>query len=163
MTAIERNDKMNAAAHEAAHLTIAMAEGRLQPRAYIARTALVDENGVTSEYGVWGGECSFVESEPSPALSVAGYLGEWWIAQGDLDASAAYRCILIDGGVECQLSKTDAAGVGGQKNLWPAIRRAASLLRKHEAFFRWAMDELVENEVVTDGQAAEQFTAATAA
>jgi hypothetical protein len=154
--AIEERDKHRAAIHEAAHLTATMALGG-RARAFIWRAT---EPVNTEEYS-WLGQCQVLESPRGvnrrAVVGISGLVGESLHEETDVDGRS------IEEWVEMEIiepSPTDWDCITPSRlRLGTLADRALHLLLTHKSFWEWAINQLKEEGVITDGQAAEHFAA----
>jgi urease accessory protein UreH len=156
--AIEEQDKYRAAIHEAAHLTATMALGG-RARAFIWRA----EEPVNAEEYSWRGQCQFMESPRGvnrrAVVGISGLVGESLHEEADVDGRSIEEWMEIE---IIEPSPTDWDCIKTSRLLVATLAdRALHLLRTHKSFWEWAITQLNEVEVITDGQAAEHFAAHT--
>jgi hypothetical protein len=140
-------DKRKAAIHEAGHLTVAMATGkRCRAELHTTGTANADQvkywTGRAGEYGI----------HFTPIVAVAGIVAECMDETDDPWA--------IDEFIECGVvvpSESDLKLFPPEDQRLAVITQAIDLLNRHKTFFDWAVAELIEGEVITDGMAADNF------
>jgi hypothetical protein len=127
---IEAWDKQNTAMHEAAHLTVAVAKGIFARAAvrYVGKS--VDPKARTT----WEGHCQTITPmrEHEAVCCVAGEVSRYLDGESgqtlyeDIEQKVEEGCV----------SATDLAGYPKcKRKLYAVIDEAASLLRKHRAYF----------------------------
>jgi len=157
----EENDRRRVAAHEAAHLTVALALG-WRARAYIWRVdAPVNINDRS-----WLGRCErrpqrskkSVGVNRNAVIGIAGVVGEALHEDPDIASFEIEECMAAN--IDWVPSPTDLALITGCRlRRGTLIDRALHLLRTHKGFWEWATRQLYEEHDVTDGDADDAFAA----
>lgn len=152
-----REDKRRAAIHEAGHLTVACAMGS-NGGTHISPTHTKDPVNEKT----WGGQFRQVgwESE-HPEIGVAGVVAECWVDDPDV-ATWEIADYILDGFIvpsDSDLRMIHGAVYEGD---WPEISEdlidyTLVLLRENKTFFEWAVAELINEHVISDGQAKDQY------
>jgi hypothetical protein len=148
---IERHDQRNAAIHEAGHLTVAVALGIRGARSHLVRTNDPDLRNSSS----WVGQTQ-ISGRERPEVSIAGVVAE--CLNQDCLIEADEIAYYIDEEVLAP-SPSDWRAIprDDPEALLLCIENAIDLLCKHKQFFEWAVAELLEGDVITDGMAAKKF------
>ncbi len=153
MEAVWAHDRRQAAIHEAGHLTVACMRGVQFARACIYRR---DDVTDPREQKTYGGQMS--SGDMPPCVYVAGEVAEALATDPDVDADELVEWIEMD---LMGTSPTDAVGMPkDSKALHEAVVEAMGLLRSDmgRRFFDWAVAQLCEHELVTDGMATDMLT-----
>lgn len=141
---IEAREKRGAAIHEAGHLTVAVAIGQR------ARASIWKHDGDPELEKTWTGRAGGYGIHP--LIAVAGIVAECLDESDDAQE--------IDEWIDCEIvlpSATDLAHFPPAEKRVEVIAEAIEILKEHKAFFDWAVAELIENHVITDGMADENF------
>lgn len=144
---IRTHDKRQAAIHEAGHLTVALASG-VSGRAWIFPTETED----LLEAKTWTGKFATVGCPNSPEICIAGVVAECWVEDSQVEASEIVEFIEDEFVIP---SPTDMKGIPVVSE--KLVSTALELLRAYKTFFDWAVAELINDEVITDGMASEYF------
>jgi hypothetical protein len=146
--------RLQAAAHEAGHLTASIALGRACCSAWIRRNKEPDYNPIKER--PWIGASQSM-GEPVPAaIGMAGMVAE--CLHDDPACTEDEILEFIDLGSVLG-SESDWAYLdrNNQQEVTLAVRAAIELLTKERRFFEWAVKTLLEERIVTDGMAAKAY------
>ena len=151
------SDKRWAAIHEAGHLTVACAIG-CNGSPYLLP---IPTDDVQNE-STWRGQFQQVPWEPShPEIGVAGVVADYRVNAPDFDAREIAKYIKL--GIH-KPSDSDMRMIHGAvyEGGWPEIREdlidfALEQLQENKTFFEWAVAELINEHVISDGEANDQF------
>ena len=148
----EKFDKLKSAQHEAGHLTVSHATGEATFAAWIQKTDTVDRRKELT----WGGSSGGYFVKMSPLIAVAGITAEMVAFKLKVapDAAMIEDLIITRALVP---SDSDLKHFPPADQLQATIGEALALLKKHKAFFDWAVSMLVEGEIITDGMARDTF------
>ena len=141
---IEKLDKLGTAAHKAVHLVVAAVQG-CSVRARLWRTGRMNSLDTT-----WTGNAEWRTTPTctTPAIAVAGWVAECLIDDEcwDHDAFDLWGMFDID-----DISPTDRQYLGDERGDYLAIEEALTIIRSHRPFFDWAMNTLIQNGYISDG------------
>jgi hypothetical protein len=101
------------------------------------------------EHKAWTGSTSGMGF--SMTVRFAGAIAE----EPEIDAEDFLQVLDAEGALEAGLSETDIQDIdlSNRLQVTKAIEEARTLLKVHSRFFDWAVAQLLEHEVITDGQA----------
>src|SRR5688500_11841218 len=146
---IERRDKREAAIHEAGHLTVGLALG-IRGSAWVYKSQTVDPENEK----LWIGKHES-QGPITAAAALSGLVAECWV---DNRATRPDEITdWIDDGLVSPSSTDSALFPATYVEKLAAVVESHELLLKHKVFFEWAIEKLVNAEVVTDGMAADQW------
>jgi hypothetical protein len=149
----EGDDKRSAAVHEAGHVVVAAIRDGKMYGALIERS--VTETPQSKR--IWIGKTRGIDwaGGISAAMSVAGAVAEILDEQNHVNAAICMERIAC--GMN-PLSETDLRGYpAGYSNQLKACEDALTTLREYPAFFRWAVNQLLDDDgnLITDGMVRE--------
>lgn len=141
---IEQHDKRDLAAHEAAHLTVAVAKR-------VFAYAELEYLGGDGTEKTWTGRCHFLGKlgKHKAVISVAGVIAE------HIDDHPSDRFSHIEDYIsQGIISATDTAGLPKSRNkLFAACNEAARILSQHREYFDWATQKLIADERINQYEA----------
>jgi hypothetical protein len=111
----------------------------------------------------WVGQAGGWLDGAGPEVYIAGKAADL-LADDEFEGSDDHEIAdVLEGllGAPDEISATDAAGLPSEDDgqLGEAIHTALGLLRQHWRFFQWAIAQLEDGEVITDGMAKEKWDA----
>jgi hypothetical protein len=89
------------------------------------------------------------------AVALSGLAAECWVENPE--TSADEIADWIDDRLVSPSATDEAQFPTSYEGKLAAVVESLSLLQKHKAFFDWAVEQLIDAEVITDGMAAEKF------
>jgi hypothetical protein len=91
----------------------------------------------------------------TPVVALSGLVAECWVENPEANSDEITDW--IDDGLVSPSSTDNAQFPASYEGKLAAVVEALQLLQKHKAFFDWAVEQLIDAEVITDGVAAEKF------
>jgi hypothetical protein len=146
---IERCDKREAAIHEAGHLTVGLALG-VHGSAWVYRSQTIDQENEK----LWVGKRE-THDPITAAVTLSGLVAECWVENPETSADDITDW--INDGLVSPSATDEAQFPAAYEEKLAAVVEALQLLQKHKAFFDWAVEQLIDAEVIADGMAAEKF------
>ena len=148
---IERCDKREAAIHEAGQLTVGLALG-IRGSAWVYRSETIDP----ANEKLWVGKREAYGLVYS-AVAISGLVAECWVENPATSSDEITDW--IDDGLISPSPEDSANLPSSYEGKLAAVVEALALLQKHKAFFDWAVEKLINDDLITDGVAWERFQA----